>query len=188
MLYIGPVELKGDLNKRESIATLIKRDPKVLRPYLDYKKLWTVGVGHLIGNGSNEALIRYKQDRARRGLPLAMSIKEVEDLYYKDVSTRHDFVQRYFKNEWDRFSDDLKSAIIDIHFRGDLINKHNPSKPFNWVRLLKQGMYKEAGREYLDHKEYKNAIAKGGSGVITRMNRNKVIFDREAETQNNNLQ
>lgn len=189
MMYIAPTEVKGDINKTEDLATLLKRDTSVLRPYLDHKKLWTIGIGHLIGDGSNRALLDYKRERSSKGLPLAISVQEAINLYNVDIRKKAGFVERYFQGTWNRLPDNVKKVVIDAHFRGDLINKNNPSKPFKWVELIKQGRYGEAGREYINHAEYRKALKGEGRGVAIRMNRNKALLDLESsKQQKNNLQ
>jgi hypothetical protein len=189
MTYIAPTELKGDINKSEDLVTLLKRDPSVLKPYLDHKKLWTIGIGHLIGDGSNQALVEYKRERSSKGLPLAISIQEAVDLYGVDMRKKVGFVERYFGDLWNRMPDNVKKVIVDAHFRGDLINEKNPSKPFKWIELIKQGRYGEAGKEYIDHAEYRKTLKGEGRGVAIRMNRNKALLDLEAKKQqDSNLQ
>lgn len=183
MLYIAPTELKGDINKEESVETLLKRDPSVLSPYRDSKDLWTVGVGHLIGDGSDRALIEYRRERAKKGLPLAMSIPEAIELYKTQLQDRYNFAQRYFGPHWKNMPKNVKKVVIDAHFRGDLINKKNPSVPFKWVELIKQGRYGDAGKEYIDHNEYRKALKGEGRGIAIRMNRNKALLDLEAKKQ-----
>ena len=189
MMYIAPTEVKGDINKTEDLATLLKRDMSVLKPYPDHKKLWTIGIGHLIGDGSNRALLEYKRERSAKGLPLALSIQEAIDLYNVDIRKKSKFVENYFKDNWNRFPNNIKKVVIDAHFRGDLINKDNPSKPFKWVDLINRGRYGEAGKEYIDHAEYRAALKGEGRGIAIRMNRNKALLDLEAaKQQKNNLQ
>jgi GH24 family phage-related lysozyme (muramidase) len=172
--FILPSEVLG--NDIES-----KKNDKFMIPYKDDVGKWTIGIGHLIGKGSLKDKEDYVKDREAKGLKLPLSRPEAIERFMKDVSTRVSDVEAKFKKQWPMISDNLKAALIDIKFRGDLDNPAGGD--FDWVKLIKAGEYKKAAQAYLDHKEYKARMLKKGTkgdGVVSRMNRNAEIISNEA--------
>ena len=164
----------------EILGTDIKAsiNNKFMKPYLDDVKKWTIGVGHLIGKGTHADRKAYIKARQRAGLSPTLSRKEALALFHKDVSIRVPRVKAKFAEQWDLMSLDLKAALVDIEFRGDL-EKKGPGD-FKWVEAIKKGEFKQAADMYLDHKEYKKRKAKGANdGVVKRMNRNAEIIRKE---------
>ncbi|XP_053382412.1 nucleolar protein dao-5-like isoform X2 [Mercenaria mercenaria] len=73
------------------------------------------------------------------------------------------------KDVYDKLPSNVKAAVVNAVYRGDLGPKT--------TNLIKQGKWKEVGKEYLDHNQYKNADKLGIPGVKTRMDWNKEQFD-----------
>ena len=126
--------------------------------YKDSKGKWTIGIGHLV---TSDELENYKGR--------ALDDKEIESLFAKDMSLKIGHIKQYFGSVYDSFPDNVKIAIIDGYFRGDLSGSPETKK------LLKAGLFKQAAREYLNNKEYRAAVA-SGSGVALRMQRNAAAF------------
>jgi GH24 family phage-related lysozyme (muramidase) len=126
--------------------------------YKDSKGKWTIGIGHLVTPDEFE-MYRGK----------VLSDKEVEALFAKDISSKLMHIKQYFGSAYDSFPENVKIAIIDGYFRGDLSGSPETK------RLLKAGLFKQAAQEYLNNKEYKAAVA-SGSGVAKRMQRNAAAF------------
>jgi len=146
----------------DKAAEYIKRNEGVRnRLYKDSKGYWTVGIGHLV---TPQEYNTFKNK--------TLTDKEVLDLFNKDLNKKIQLAKSYFGSKFDTFSDDLKIAIIDGYFRGDL-----PGSP-RTKDLLRRGNYKGAAKEYLNNKEYQAALA-SGSGVAKRMQRNAEIMSRE---------
>ena len=62
-----------------------------------------------------------------------------------------------------------KQAVMSAIYRGDMGPKT--------AKLLSQGKYKEAAKEYLDHSEYKDLKKNNPrNGVVGRMERNAKVF------------
>lgn len=169
--FILPSEILGsDINN--------KANDKFMSPYQDDVKKWTIGVGHLIGDGSDEAKEAFVKKRKSKGLSPTLSRKEALELFNKDVSKRVPRVKEMFSDQWSSMSNELKAALVDIEYRGDLQKKGEGV--FDWVQLIKDGKYKEASKKYLDHKEYKKRNkSKKKDGVVKRMNRNSKIIAAE---------
>jgi GH24 family phage-related lysozyme (muramidase) len=165
--YIIPSEIYGNDLKDSS-------NRKFLKPYKDDVGLWTIGIGHLIGNGSYADMQKFV---AKNGS--SISIKQLLNMFDIDVQKHVNIAKSKFKDQWDEFSPELKMALVDISFRGDLM-KPNSKDDFNFVKQIRNRNFKSAASSYLDHKEYKKRIADGGKdGVVTRMNRNAKYIANE---------
>lgn len=170
--YILPNEIMGgDINA--------KVNDRFMKPYKDDVGKWTIGVGHLIGTGSDKDKKAFDKARAKKGLSSTLSRKEALKLFNQDVSKRIPRVEEKFKELWPTMSTGLKAVLVDIEYRGDLESKGEGE--FDWVELLRKGEYKEAAQKYLDHKEYKTRLKKNpkGDGVVKRMKRNARIIAAE---------
>jgi len=136
----------------------IKRNEGVKNKlYKDSKGYWTIGIGHLV---TPQELPYY------RGKTL--SENEIYSLFAKDLQSKLSMVKRDFPN-YDSYSDDLKIAILDGYFRGDLSGSPRTRE------LINKGNFKAAAQEYLNNAEYRAAL-KSGSGVASRMQRNAKVF------------
>jgi GH24 family phage-related lysozyme (muramidase) len=127
--------------------------------YLDSKKLPTVGIGHLIRPGE---LKKYENR--------VLNMGEIEELFQSDLSEKEKLAKSKLGKAFDEMPDQLKVAVLDGFFRGDL------TKSDKTLKLLKAGKYAEAADEYLDHDEYRASVAlnRAGTrhGVAGRMERN----------------
>jgi GH24 family phage-related lysozyme (muramidase) len=146
--YIIPNEIYGnDLN--------LKQNAKFKKPYLDDRQIWTIGIGHKLVPGD-------KQD---------LTDKEIVQLFKKDLRRHLNLARTKFAKQWSSFTPELKVALIDISFRGDLEKKGKGD--FGFVDLIKQGKFKQAAATYLDHTEYKSRSASShDDGVVKRMEKN----------------
>jgi GH24 family phage-related lysozyme (muramidase) len=169
--YIIPSEIYGDDLSDPS-------NKKFLSPYKDDVGLWTIGIGHLIGKGSYNDMIKFVEQNGR-----TITIRQLLNMFNKDVEKHIKIAKNKFGKQWDDFSPDLKKALVDISFRGDLL-KPNSRDDFNFVKQIKLGDFKKAAISYLDHTEYKARKSKGGAdGVVKRMNRNaRYIADEKPNT------
>jgi GH24 family phage-related lysozyme (muramidase) len=168
--FIMPSEIYGNSLQNP-------KNKKFLKPYQDDAGLWTIGIGHLIGRGSYSDMENFVK---RNGPSISMS--DVVKMFDKDVIKHMNLAKRKFGNQWDSFSPELKKALVDISFRGDLF-KPNSKDDFNFVKQIKRGEFENASKTYLIHKEYKKRISEGGEdGVVKRMNRNsKIIADESSK-------
>jgi len=146
--YIIPNEIYGnDLSSKENA--------KFKRPYLDDKQIWTIGIGHKLMAGDKQIL----------------TDNEVVQLFKKDLKHHLNLAKNKFAKQWRSFTPELKVALIDISFRGDLEKKGQGD--FGFVDLIRRGMFKQAASKYLDHTEYKaRAASSQDDGVVKRMEKN----------------
>lgn len=144
-------------------ADYIKRNEGVRNKlYKDSKGKWTVGIGHLV-----------TPQEYNRFAGRTLSDSEVLELFNKDIQSKLFLVRQHFGSKFDNYSDNLKIAILDGYFRGDLSGSPKARA------LLKAGDFDGAAREYLNNAEYRKAQATG-SGVAARMQRNASIMSSEA--------
>lgn len=143
------------------------QNKKFLSPYKDDKGLWTIGIGHLMGDGSQRGHDAWV---AKYGSSLTPS--QATSLFKSDVKKRVQTVQQIVTPKvFDNLSPDRKAVLLDIAFRGDL------KKGFDFVEYIKRGDFDSAAVAYLDHSEYKARKQEGGEdGVVKRMNRNANIL------------
>lgn len=162
--YIIPSEIHGsDLSSPEN--------RKFFSPYKDYSGHWTIGIGYLIGNGSDKSKEEFVKKYGSK-----ISKKQVLQLFEKQVLKKYNEVKKKFEHEWPYFSDDLKKVLVDIHFRGDLLNPKSKEE-FQFVKDIRNQNFKNAAKEYLDHTEYKTAYKTNKEhGIVVRMNRNANII------------
>lgn len=140
----------------------IKRNEGVKnRLYKDTRGNWTIGIGHLVTPKE------YNNFKGR-----VLTNEEVLDLFKQDLNKKMLLAKSYFGPVFNTFSDNLKIAILDGYFRGDL-----PGSP-RARELLRKGNFAAAAKEYLNNNEYRDALATG-SGVAKRMQRNAQIMSAE---------
>lgn len=140
-------------------ANYIKKNEGIRNKlYRDSKGLWTIGIGHLV---KPEEMLLFKGK--------TLSSEYIETLFKKDIEEKMTLIRKHFGNIFNSFPEAVKIAVLDGYFRGDL-----PGSP-NTRELLKAGNFKLAAKEYLNNKEYKQAVSTG-SGVASRMQRNAELF------------
>lgn len=169
--YIIPNEIIG----RDIFA---KENKQFLVPHKDSSGLWTIGIGHLMGDGSDagkEQFIKQYGKPLTDNMPL--SPKQVIDLFKQDLPKKINGAKKKFGYQWDEFSTEMKLALIDINYRGGLYKK-NSKEEFKFVNAIKHKKFKKAAELYLDDNEYRTSIKKA-PGVRTRMERNAKIIANE---------
>ena len=160
--------LAGDLIKPSEIyGTDISssRNKRFLKPYPDDTGIYTIGIGHKIGDGSKAAKNKWIKRHGHSITP-----QFAEQLFDNQLNYHLDRVKEIFGLTFNDFTDGQAAVLVDISYRGDLL----PS--MDWVELLQKGENIEAANEYLDHKEYKKRKKKGRDGVVKRMERNAGIL------------
>ena len=104
-----------------------------------------------------------------------------------DTVTKEEATQNLVKNiekriitlklsfpKWKSFSDNLKVRLMSAQFRGSL-----PGSP-KTKKLINKGKFKEASKEFLNNKEYINAVDLGKPGIRPRMEQTaQALFDEE---------
>ena len=137
---------------------IIKHEGLRTRPYQDSLGLWTVGVGHLIGDGKS-----LPSDMNRE-----FSQKEVMDMFEQDFAKHYSIAQR--TPGWDKANEAGKGAMIDLAFNmGQWWNKFP-----NTAKALAAGDFSGAAAGLRDSKwfqqvgnrgkEITSLMAQAGSG------------------------
>ena len=156
---IKPVEIYGtDISD--------PRNKKFLRPYTDDVGVYTIGIGHKIGNGSKTAKKKWISKYGN-----SISPQFAEKLFNNKLDFHLNRVKDIFGLTLNNLSDQQAAVLLDISYRGDLL------PGMDWVGLLQKGENVKAAKKYLDHKEYKKRKKKGKpDGVVKRMERNAGIL------------
>ncbi len=165
--YIRPYEIHGNNMADPS-------NKKYLKPYKDDKGHWTIGVGYLLGSNSRKNAFVKKHGSA-------ITPQKAEEMFQTKIQGHVDRVKARFGPKWNEFSPELKKTLVDIDFRGDMVNKKKPSEDFEFVKLLKNGEYQKAANAYLDHNEYIKRKNKKDDAVVRRMDRNSTVMSQEAK-------
>jgi GH24 family phage-related lysozyme (muramidase) len=145
------------------------KNKKFLVPYADDVGMYTIGIGHKIGDGSQTAKNEWVKKHGHSITP-----QFAENLFDKQLDYHLNRVKEIFGAAFNDLSDNQAAVVVDISYRGDLLPE------MDWVDLLQQGKNIEAANEYLDHKEYKKRKKGGSDGVVKRMERNANILASRA--------
>jgi len=121
----------------------------------------TIGIGHLV-----------KPEEIKKFSGKTLTEKEIEAIFNDDVKNKLTLIRKHFGKVFDTYSDNMKTAILDGYFRGDLSG--SPKTRL----LLKSRKFPQAAKAYLDNREYESA-KDAGSGVAKRMEANAKIFASE---------
>ena len=103
--------------------------------------------------------------------------EEADTLLRKDIRERLPQIRRKIPN-FDSFSEDLQVSLFGAWFRGSLGGSTDT------IKLINQGKFKEASKEFLDHDEYRNAVARGRPGIRPRME----AVSKELKNYSSNLE
>jgi len=163
---IAPINKQLSKEFYEKVKQMIKGDEgRKPRLYKDTKGKWTIGYGHLIKNKAE--LKKYKGK--------TLSDAEINGLLDADVKEKIKMAQDLFP-KFNEYNDEFKTTIINGIFRGDLSG--SPTA----IKLINQGLFKQAAKEYLDHGDYIAASKPKATdkGVAIRMYRNAQNIAKQA--------
>lgn len=113
------------------------------------EKYFTIGYGH------------YGPD-VKPGMSIDKNT--AERLLDKDVRTRIKSIRKAIP-DFSTFPESLQDAIFSEHYRGSIMQSPKTR------RLINEGKHAEAGNEFLDNDQYRNAEADGIPGIRPRMER-----------------
>tara|TARA_A100001201_G_C4089159_1_gene201524 strand:+ start:982 stop:2175 length:1194 start_codon:yes stop_codon:yes gene_type:complete len=150
--YFGKISAnKGaNIDAEKFKETIRKAEGLRLEPYKDKDK-YSIGYGHLLVDGPTGNISVDRIDK-----------KDAEALLEKDVQVRLKEVNRLlpdFKN----FPEDAQQAIFSEYYRGSIGQSPVTRK------LINQGKYAEAAKEFLNNKEYIDADKNKMGGIKKRM-------------------
>jgi GH24 family phage-related lysozyme (muramidase) len=137
------------------------------KPYLDTNKNWTVGIGTLIGKGTEADL------KASPFFGKEINEAAAKDLATKAITQKIELAKRLVGPEtFSGFSPELQAQLVSGAYRGDITGSPKA------LKLLSQSDFAGAAREVLDNEEYRKA-KEAKSGVATRMEEMASIIKKE---------
>lgn len=147
-----------DLPYDEIFEVIRRHEGFRAKPYRDSVKKWTIGIGTLIGDGSDKALAESPYRNANLTEKQAEEIAREEVVRKAKMAASDDQLGEVFSE----LSPRLKAQVISGYYRGDLSGSPATKK------LIKERRFEEAAKEFLNNEEYR-AAKKSGSGVAPRM-------------------
>ncbi len=158
MTYLTHFKLMENQNLvSEAFKVIRKHEGFKAEPYLDSKNNWTVGIGTLIGKGKDADL------KASPYYGKKINEATAQKIAVADINKKIDLVKGLIgPDKFDTFSPQLQAQIVSGAYRGDITGSPKT------LSLLRGGKFKEASKEFLNNKEYRDAVATK-SGVAGRM-------------------
>ena len=139
----------------ERLTTMLKKEEgKRLKAYKpdSSEKYYTIGYGH------------YSKD-IKKGQKI--TDKQAEEFLKQDIKARLPKIRKAIKN-YDKLPESAKEALFSSWYRGSLSGSPNT------IKLINEGKFGEASKEFLNNDEYKSrkdGTKKKLKGVIDRMER-----------------
>jgi GH24 family phage-related lysozyme (muramidase) len=137
--------------------------------YTDTKGNKTIGIGTLIGDGSEEAY--KKSPYFNKTIDEDQAAEIAKEAIKEKIATSEKLLGKDYLYS---LSPELQAQIVSSVYRGGFSGSPNAQ------RLLKAGKFEEAAKEYLDNEEYRQAKAVK-SGVAKRMEETAAIMAAEAK-------
>lgn len=169
-----PSEQVTDYNNMFDYISQSEGKGKAGRPgyrYKDHKGYPTIGIGHLITRDTprifrklfgNIDINKYTSGQVPLTEPM------MQKLFRHDVQSKINVAKTKIP-KFDQYPQNVKNAIIDALYRGDLGPKT--------IRYINAGRWDDAAKEYLNHDEYREAAQnRNASGIPGRMERNRDQF------------
>jgi len=173
---------------RDAIKSTIKKDEsagnekKILGVYKDSKGKPTIAHGHLITAESPKIFTKVFADEHKTnpnfgkdvlGGKTKLTPEQTERLLDYDLDVRMGPITKAFP-KFGTYSSDLQSGIASGWWTGMLPQSKNT------INLINSGKWDEAGKEFINAKEYKNP---SGKGIRPRMDRLADTFRTEPTRQ-----
>jgi len=112
--------------------------------------------------------IGYGRTRDLEGKPITkdttITEEEADQMLREDLDTRIKEIKKAYP-DFESYPAELQLQITQSYYRGTLTPKHSPKTR----KLINQGKFKEAAKEFLDNEEYRTAKKKGRAGIRNRM-------------------
>jgi hypothetical protein len=102
----------------------------------------------------------YKDHKGILTYGVGQTGEHIQKGFFSAFEDRQDKVEDIF-GPVGMMSEDVSSELTQLMYRGDIKKSHK------WVGMFKEGRYKDASVELLDHKEYKGYKAEGKTNSIT---------------------
>jgi len=147
--------------KREVFDDILEDEGYRLFSYGDVKDKPTVGIGHLGSDPSATGTGFLGAVDRTFTTPDEATTLAVKDIDEKIASARNVLTPPVYDN----LSESAKLAVVNMNFRGDLIQ--SPAT----VKLIQQGKMEEAAKEFLNNDDYRRS-KKAGTGIWKRFEKN----------------
>ena len=147
--------------KREVFDDILEDEGYRLLSYGDTEGNPTVGIGHLGGDPSATGTGFLGAVDRTFTTPDEATTLAVKDIDEKIASARNVLTPPVYDN----LSESAKLAVVNMNFRGDLIQ--SPTT----VKLIQQGKMEEAAKEFLNNDDYRRS-KKAGTGIWKRFEKN----------------
>ena len=147
--------------KREVFDDILEDEGYRLLSYGDTEGNPTVGIGHLGGDPSATGTGFLGAVDRTFTTPDEATTLAVKDIDEKIASARNVLTPPVYDN----LSESAKLAVVNMNFRGDLIQ--SPAT----VKLIQQGKMEEAAKEFLNNDDYRRS-KKAGTGIWKRFEKN----------------
>ena len=147
--------------KREVFDDILEDEGYRLFSYGDTEGNPTVGIGHLGGDPSATGTGFLGAVDRTFTTPDEATTLAVKDIDEKIASARNVLTPPVYDN----LSESAKLAVVNMNFRGDLIQ--SPAT----VKLIQQGKMEEAAKEFLNNDDYRRS-KKAGTGIWKRFEKN----------------
>jgi len=148
--------------------------------YDDHKGNPTVGYGHMIAPDSKKRFEAAGIGDQYHGVCVAgtcgLSEKDADKLLQQDIKDIYEPRTRKLLPNFDKLNPEAQSAAVGSTFRGGLSGSPKTQE------LLRQGKFKDAGKEFLDSKEYRESVRQG-TGVHKRMKKYADAFSGASYTK-----
>ena len=160
---------------------IMEHEGKFNFPYKDSKGLWTIGVGHLIGDGKTlpPEYAAYKDNGAandkKNNRTPAMTDEQVNELFEKDYIKHKQIAMK--TPGWNLANESGQSAMIDLSYNMGAWYDTEGWRNSKVVKALKAGDFNAAADNLVDSKWYQQV--KGRAVKIVSMMRNGRKTDAE---------
>lgn len=135
--------------------------------YQDSNGKWTIGVGTLIGKGSDSDLKSSPYYKKTINETTAKSLAQTK------ITEKINLIKVLVgESTFNEFSPNLQAHLVSGAYRGDITGSPKA------IQFLKNQQFEQAAKEYLDNDEYRKAKAKK-NGVAPRMEAAAAIIKSE---------
>lgn len=168
-------------NSNENVAEnyldhMIAREGVENTVYQDTSGIPTIGIGHAMGRTPNDQWAQRSQKvfnelfgntvgwNAVHNGKQSLTDDQVKQLVLYDINEHIERAERIFP-KYNTYPEYVKTALLDSVYRGDTGPKT--------TALINQGRWHEAADEYINRKDYRNAIQNNARGIKIRMDKNR---------------
>jgi len=152
----------------KAFSVITKHEGYKAAPYKDSnKKKWTIGIGTLIGSGSDADLKKSPYYNKTIDEATAKSLAE------KAITEKMKLIKGLVgQDKFNEFSPELQAHLVSGAYRGDITGSPKA------IKYLQNQEFEKAAKEYLDNEEYRKSKAKG-TGVYKRMDEAAAVIKSE---------